>query len=355
MTSPRRLATTIVVALWIAACATGPQPSEPVVPVVPSTPHRPEPVPAPPVVVELDDAVVAAVDPSQRMGGALSDAVQAQRAPLERWLASDVRHTDTRVLVARLRVAGLLGLGPTERYTRHLLDGDPQVVAAARLAARRASGLHKPSFRRLGVLGASVSAGFLGRSVATWLDDALEDAEVLDASTTFLFRMDPDERQVRIDDVRDFAPEVTFAFDELFWWTHGRYRRRLDEGLRQLEGVPGLLLVGTVPRMVDAKSYMLGRVPSREHIEAANRRIAEWAAPRASVVVVPLHVWYRELRAGTASPAAGDPPVSADDLFAPDGLHLSARGTQLVLRRTAALLRRELPDLDPGAFSIPWP
>ncbi|MEM1032299.1 MAG: SGNH/GDSL hydrolase family protein [Myxococcota bacterium] len=253
-------------------------------------------------------------------------------------------------LQRRLRAAGLLALGRAEDYLRLARGRAEDVRREADIAARRRLGIHRPSYARLGVVGASVSAGFLGIGVSRLLREAAPDATVVDGSATLFFRKTPAERRALRDEIIRARPSVTLALDVLFWWTHGRASDGLERGLRQLEDVPGLIVLGTVPRMTSAKRWIMSRVRTAADLARINARIATWAEARPRVIVVPLHRWYAD-RTATVAPVAGDAAVAVDRLFAPDGLHLTALGTRFMVRRTLAVLADALPDAPPPRLS----
>lgn len=299
----------------------------------------------------IDDTALQALPSGATVDTPLPTEVTAQAVRLEAWLRGEKQREAPDVLGARLRAAGLLGLGRAEDYLRHARDEPPAVVHEARVAARRRLGLHRPSYEHLGVAGSSVSAGFLGAGVAGLLAEAAPSAAVHDVSATLYFRKSIDERRALLDELIEAKPALTLALDFLFWWTHGTQAYNLDEGLAQLDAIPGLVVVGTVPRMTSAKRWIMSRVRSAEAIADINARILNWASTRPRVIVVPLATWYSR-RSEADGPLPGDAAVTADELFAPDGLHLTALGTRFVVRRSLAAVAQSLPDAPPPL--VPW-
>lgn len=348
MGSPTRThALPIVFAVLLLSCGEPAHPGPPRPPTVAPAPPPTTAAPAP----EIDDAALQAVPAETTVDAPLPAGVRAQAERLSVWLEGEGERESHAVLRGRLRVAGLLGLGRVEDYLRHARDAAPDVVREAKIAARRRLGLHRPSYEHLGVAGSSVSAGFLGTGVAGLLEEAAPSATVHDVSATLYFRKSIDERRALLDELIAAKPTLTMALDFLFWWTHGTQAHNLDEGMAQLDTIPGLLVVGTVPRMTSAKRWIMSRVRSREVIAEINTRIATWAATRPRVIVVPLATWYGQ-RDEADGPIPGDAEVVADELFAPDGLHLTALGTRFVVRRSLAAVAQSLPDAPPPL--VPW-
>lgn len=183
------------------------------------------------------------------------------------------------------------------------------------------------------------------------LQEAAPEASVIDGSATLYFRKSVTQRRLLLDEVVASAPELTLALDFLFWWTHGFLRDRLEEGLVQLEAIPGLLVLGTVPRMTSAETWIMSRVRSAEDLALVNRRITEWAAARPRVILVPLAQWYATREAEVRA-LPGDPAISSRELFAEDGLHLEPIGTRLMVRRTLGEVTAALPDAQ--CPMLPW-
>ena len=144
--------------------------------------------------------------------------------------------------------------------------------------------------------------------------------------------------------VLDAEPQAVLALDFLFWYCYGRHgpaktaeqaeERRMaafEQGLSLLAQFEVPVVVGDIPDMSRAagKAMPASFVPPLASIEAANARLAAWAADHPNVRVVPLAKMIRQLHdeqlvevAGKRFAATAEQPLlQADELHAtPAGL-----------------------------------
>ncbi len=170
------------------------------------------------------------------------------------------------------------------------------------------------AFARVAVVGASLSAGFAldveaGRPLG--LAEVLECAltarhePVVSAADIFFFVRPLEAGAVMTEKAAAANPTLLVALDFLFWYGYGIVeaegdrRARTEEGLRLLERFSCPVIVGDLPDMSEAIGTMLSaaQVPAPETRAYLNRRIREWAAQRAAVVV-PLSELVEKLRTG---------------------------------------------------------
>lgn len=192
---------------------------------------------------------------------------------------------------------------------------------------------------------------------------------VLDASSP-LFHLDPLPRAMHaIDRARSADPSLVVAADFLFWLAYGSVGaggdtervRRLEAGLKALERLPAPLIVGDLPDASNAIGRALSReqVPAPRSLDALNQRIRDWAARRASVVVIPLSTLAHAWRARGSTEAAGDAGDNQGDpaWIRADRLHLTARGLVELAREVIASARAldakaGVPESLPGTSDV---
>lgn len=144
--------------------------------------------------------------------------------------------------------------------------------------------------------------------------------------------------------VLDARPQAVVALDFLFWYCYGRHgpaqtaeqaeERRMaafEQGLSLLAQFEVPVVVGDIPDMSLAagKAMPASFVPPLASIDAANARLAAWAADHPNVRVVPLAKLIRQLHDEQLVEVAGkhfaatpeQPLLQADELHAtPAGL-----------------------------------
>lgn len=247
----------------------------------------------------------------------------------------------------------------TAHWLRALLrDHEPRVAGAAKISLRRVQGKSSLSFARTMVVGASVSAGFLGTPVATLLDDAIRDEHEVENLATLAFARAPEQRgREQVDTTIAYQPTVVVAIDFLFWYVytadldlHGRLAR-LEQALAELERIHCPIILGDIPDMRAAQSWILApeSVPPAEHLAEINRRVRDWARDKVHVHVVPLSEWARPLLTGEPVEDRGA-LVDPRDMVSVDSLHLNPTGSRYLVRKVCAELGDAFPDTPPGAL-----
>lgn len=219
--------------------------------------------------------------------------------------------------------------GPLEEERSPATPGAVGVERAATDAAGAARAeasspvASRPTFSRVGLIGASATAGFGVRLDATAPDGVSKEIHGADLGDLMLaassepmivsrlgsmwFFNDPvNIGRGQIDRLLRFDPTCVLGVDFLFWYGYGSRNLRgermrnederlelLEEGLRQLDravelGVP--VVVGDFPDMRGAIGRMLSpaQVPAPETIARLNARVAEWVAARPTVRLLPL-------------------------------------------------------------------
>lgn len=216
------------------------------------------------------------------------------------------------------------------------------------------------SAARVGVLGASVSAGFAAPRVAEVFAGAGAGA-VIDAADVGMF-LDPRARgAAQVAQVTAGEPTLVVALDFLFWFVYqidapaGRLAS-LDVGLGLLDGVTAPLAVGELPDMRTAHPRLIDprAVPSPDELAAVNARVRAWAAARPRTVVIPLAAWVAPLAAGGEVELTPGERVAASTLVSFDGLHANELGLWYLLVRLDDLLTAEL-GVPAGALTFARP
>lgn len=167
------------------------------------------------------------------------------------------------------------------------------------------------------------------------------DARVLDASDP-LFFLAPESSAARaLVRARESRPTCLVAVDYLFWLVQAdspsrdAREKRLAAGLDLLDAFSCPVLLGEVPSVQGAgtgdpeKTQGTGPAARR----ALNARIADWAASRRHVFLVPLENRLSDLRAGTEIQAGNtrwQAPDALSEILQEDGLHPTILGSSLV-------------------------
>lgn len=209
-----------------------------------------------------------------------------------------------------------------------------------------------PVLRRVAVLGASLSDGFLLPLEADCMPTA---AEILEAAlepplppplrrTSSLFFLRPElTGRAYVDRAVSFRPTLVVALDFLFWYGYGfasgpeERLQRLERGLAQLDRLACPIAVGDLPDVSRAATRGVGlhgrpmilpaQVPAPDTLAAMNERIRRFALRRRNVVVVPLSRIAAELERGATIRLGGVELGNERELLDRDLLHPTLRGT----------------------------
>ena len=233
----------------------------------------------------------------------------------------------------------------------------------------------KPPFGRVVLVGASASAGFT-RSVdpGGTTADQLRLSRYFDAallvphepvrnfaSITFFFS--PQQNGAReITQAMQTKPTMVVGLDFLFWFCYGQLKtsetraERFEQGLKLLEGIECPLVLGDIPDASGADPNMLDpvEVPTKLEMDAANRRLKEWAGHHPNVVLVSLSSFMRDAVAKQKITVHGHswPAGMTAKFLQDDGLHPTVEGCPvLALAGLDALVKS--PN-GPPAGDVQW-
>lgn len=242
--------------------------------------------------------------------------------------------------------------------------------------ASRPTAPRQPDPIQVGIIGASVSGGFVdvtdtsaeppnaSFSLKKVLREAWRGAPVRIHDTTtglglamFLRPVRYGERQIKL--VKRRKPQLVIGVDFVFWFGYGPHgfgatgqQRRLslqERGLALLEQLDGKLLLGDYPDMTGAAKRMLPPhyVPGPETQRKLNERLRAWAKKRANVLVFPLSRFTAQAKTETQVLTYGkdELTVSKLSLLQTDRLHATRLGMVVLVHRLGGELERLLgPD-----------
>ncbi|HGY92605.1 MAG TPA: hypothetical protein ENK43_15665 [Planctomycetes bacterium] len=191
----------------------------------------------------------------------------------------------------------------------------------------------------LGVIGASVSAGFgSGVRVADAMDAAIRKPHrLLDRSTVMFFVRYKKSTPKILAEFKKEDVDGIVALDYLFWFAAGK--KSYDERARDVKSAVDQILalgkpviLGAVPplRHVSPRILSPDKVAPLEDVRRLNTLVAKLIANRKDVVLLPVDRWIDALEKKTPIPelaSVGAKAVAASDIFQRDGLHLSRTGT----------------------------
>jgi hypothetical protein len=248
--------------------------------------------------------------------------------------------------------AACSGTTPKEAGT-----GSAGVASGMGTATGAGSATARPprEFRRIAVVGASMSAGFGGRPLDEALRDAVPGATVTTAAAVWMFRDAVGNGTKQIDQVLADTPDLVVGIDFLFWHDYngaGRDDRmaRMERGLADLDralAAGASVIVGDVPRIVTASELLIAKesIPPIDELAALNARLREWARTRPEVLVVPFAAMAEPLAAGADVEVAPGETMAARELMSLDGLHPNPLGVWYVMTKIDALVE--------AAFAVP--
>ena len=202
---------------------------------------------------------------------------------------------------------------------------------------------------RVVMVGASATAGFtaaeplggpttaqyrLSRYVNAAI--AVPHGSISNLASTFFFMQPEVDAKRQIERALEIKPTLVLGADFLFWFCYGdgptdRDRlQRFETGLSLCESFRCPLVVGDIPDASGALNTMLSQdeIPTTTAIAAANKRLKQWAAAHANVVVVPLSNFMATVVGNRALSIHGTslPEGKTGILLQPDRLHPSPPG-----------------------------
>lgn len=238
-------------------------------------------------------------------------------------------------------------------------------AAAVSPSARQETGA--TLLERTVVLGASLSDGF---NLKPELKASADFADVLAAQRSSAhpweavhsggdatFFLDPiGTGRGQIAEAKKVRPTLVIAVDFLFWFAYGHQpeaqrETRLEEGFAFLETFGCPLVVGDLPdvsKALDGEGFLgqpmvvAAQVPTPATLAKLNERIADWAAARGDVLVIPLAATLERMHSGEAIELHGRTFTGGSKRFLQaDLLHPSVDGALLVGLLVWDVLERE--------------
>lgn len=208
-------------------------------------------------------------------------------------------------------------------------------------------------FSRVMVIGASASAGFVSSPTSNgpvagqlqlnrYLDAALlmPHQKVPNYANVLLFLQPEATARRELAQALPANPSLLIGPDFLFWFCYGSVgpnetrASRLETGLQLLEAVSCPLLIGNIPDASGADPNMLPRdyIPTKAEMDAANRRIRDWAAKHKNVMVVDLAKLMGAAAANQALNVHGNKWAAGASraLLQDDGLHPTPAGCAML-------------------------
>jgi len=210
--------------------------------------------------------------------------------------------------------------------------------------------------KRIGIMGASVSAGFgLEVNLAAVIDEAVKTPhEMIDtASNSFFFEPRAVGRKA-IEQLRAQKATVAIGLDYFFWFSYGvlGIEERFDllkTGCALAGRLECPIVVGDIPDMSASVGSMLRaeQVPSRDELRALNKHLYAWAAERPHVHVIPLSAWIETLNNEKPIVVEGrQRTFKPGELMQNDKLHANEKGLALLAIKCLEKLVVRYPTVD---------
>lgn len=206
---------------------------------------------------------------------------------------------------------------------------------------------------KIGVIGASVSAGFgsdytLSEAIAAAVKVPVETTDFAD---NFFFSNYKSSSPKSVAKMKAKKVDVIVALDYLFWFASGKKtleerKEDISAAIGFLDGVTVPVLVGTVPEMRNVSRFMLRKdriIPAQE-VVILNQHLKDLIATKKNIHLLPLATWIECLNEGKHVPGmehVSDEKLKKSDVFIADGLHLNRKG----LVFGAAMIVKQLQDL----------
>jgi hypothetical protein len=223
----------------------------------------------------------------------------------------------------------------------------PQHAAAPFASAE--TNAAKSLWRRMVMVGASVSAGFTESEpfggpntpqyrLSRYVDAAVSvpHEPVRNLGSSILFLQPEELGRQQIEQAIKAQPTLVVGLDFLFWFCYGEgrtdeeRRQRFEKGLKLVETIKCPLILGDIPDASAAANGMLrpDQIPSVQAMAAANRRLKEWVAARKQVGIVRLSDFMRTATANQALTIHGHTwrEGTTRSFLQNDKLHPSTRG-----------------------------
>ena len=201
----------------------------------------------------------------------------------------------------------------------------------------------------VGVIGASVSAGFPTTVRLAKLIGICLQAQVVDAATEQFFLAPLERGETAVKTMQEKKPTLVVGADFLFWYVYGdgpatRRLARLQQALRLLETLECPVYVGDLPAAGDSIILPARVVPPPAELALFNGLVYAWARKHANVHILPAAAWAVAIRKGEPITVNGQAlALQKDDLYQLDGLHLTGKG----LSYLAVLVVEQLAETEP--------
>lgn len=193
---------------------------------------------------------------------------------------------------------------------------------------------------RIGIMGASVSAGFGTQSnLGEFMDAAVKTPHKIINAGDPLFFMGPDPRgKAAVARMKKEGATVVFGLDFMFWFSYGflDFKGRqalLKRGCAYVAQLKCPVFLGDLPDMSAAAGGMLAaaQIPRPAEIKALNKQLRAWAAKHSNVHIVPLSKWVNDLKSEKPITINGKPGTfKKSELMQKDNLHSTMKGTALL-------------------------
>ena len=202
--------------------------------------------------------------------------------------------------------------------------------------------------RHIGVLGASLSAGFGSemRLVQALQAVTTRRHRFTDGADMMTFQGPYEVSEKAIAKVMAAKPEVVVALDYLFWFMYSRLQggtarvAELDRALKLLEKIDVPVFLGMIPRITDAgRMIRAAQIPSQDELTLMTERVRAWAKDRPKVKLMSSDEWLRGLRTAAEVEVLGEKrKFTKKEILLDDNLHLAPTGIVVA----AGLVAKEL-------------
>ncbi len=210
--------------------------------------------------------------------------------------------------------------------------------------------------KRIGIMGASVSAGFgLDVNLGAVIDEAVKTPhEIIDTTSNSFFFEPRAVGRKAIEQLKAHKATVAIGLDYFFWFSYGvlgpedRFNL-LKAGCALADQLECPIIVGDIPDMSASVGSMLRaeQVPSREELRALNKQLYAWAAERPHVHVIPLSAWIETLNNEKPIVVEGrQRTFKKGELMQDDQLHANEKGLALLAIKCLETLVVRYPTVD---------
>ncbi len=207
---------------------------------------------------------------------------------------------------------------------------------------------------KIGVIGASVSAGFgSGNNLSEALSAAIHAPHKMTNLADTLFFMKymtkspKDAQRLKKEKV-----DIVVGLDYLFWFATGdktlaQRKTHITKAIEFLDDLSVPIVIGTIPAMKGISPMMLPkkRIIPEKDVPILNEHLCSLLKTRANMRTIPLAQWIDCLNSGKKVPGmdqVSEKALTKKDVFLADGLHLNRQG----LVFGAAMIVAKLQEMD---------